>query len=503
MKLIKKLMYLLLLLSILLGLLVLACAWKPGLAEQIAGVLYGNTYNEEAKDDTTGVSGVADTHDTGVINGADVSDSGADSDKAVAGTTDASHIPSQQSYIPPQREALVVPDEVKGKSDCEEITGLDSELADEEAKALEQGLDVGETGDGLTFDPLFYPYYEMLDENGQRIYRQIYANAKALNQAFAPVEPVQAGKLRDIFSAVYNDHPALFWLDTAYGCKHRSDGQCVEIDLVFNRTARNLEKENAVFLAAAKEILTGAEAFTTEYDKERFVHDTLIGKLDYSRSAEMNQSAYSALVNGRTVCAGYARAFQYLMQRLQIPCYYCSGYAGENHAWNIIRLEDGFYNVDVTWDDTDGGNNAYFNKTDEEYSDTHLRTELSVNLPPCNGEKYDVGQQEQQAEQEKSLRSSEELGFGQEELLYYLQEYYDDCTRNILEKGLGSYTFENVICGAGLLEQWETAYESKQYQEDYMVEAMKKLDARDCKISLTVEPLQDDRYLITHELRIQ
>ena len=71
-----------------------------------------------------------------------------------------------------------------------------------------------------------------------------------------------------------------------------------------------------------------------------YVHDRLISRISYSKAATMNQSAYSALVGGKTVCAGYARAFQYLMQKLGIPCYYCTGFAGENHAWNIIKLSD-------------------------------------------------------------------------------------------------------------------------------------------------------------------
>ena len=102
----------------------------------------------------------------------------------------------------------------------------------------------------------------------------------------------------------------------------------------------------------------------------------------------MNQSAYSALVEGKSVCAGYARAYQYLMQRLGIPCYYCTGFAGEDHAWNIVGLDDGYYNVDVTWDDTPGGEYDYFNKTDEDYADTHVRRDLSVNLPKCEGQRY-------------------------------------------------------------------------------------------------------------------
>ena len=76
------------------------------------------------------------------------------------------------------------------------------------------------------------------------------------------------------------------------------------------------------------------------------------------------------------------------MQQLQVPCYYCTGYAGEDHAWNIVKLDKDFYNADVTWDDTEGGKYDYFNKSDGDYRSTHARTELAVYLPPCNGTEY-------------------------------------------------------------------------------------------------------------------
>ena len=211
-------------------------------------------------------------------------------------------------------------------------------------------LGTGYTGDGLEFDALYYPYYAMLSEKGQHIYRQIYANANEGYQTFAPVEAVTAAELKNIFSAVYNDHPELFWLETAYSWKYVGNGQCVEIDLQFNRTIQDLENAKSLFDENVNRILLGAQNLSGDYDREKFVHDTLIDRIVYDMGAEMNQSAYSALVNGQTVCAGYARAFQYLMQQLGIPCYYCTGSAGERHAWNIVMLDDGFYNVDTTWD---------------------------------------------------------------------------------------------------------------------------------------------------------
>ncbi len=345
----------------------------------------------------------------------------------------------------------------------------------------------GQTGDGLSFDALFYPYY---------LYRQIYANANALTEAFAPVEEVGAGKLRTVFEAVYNDHPELFWMETAYYGKYRRDGRCVEIDLRFNRTAQNLEASKAVFQENADSIRNQASALSSDYEKEKLVHDILIDRITYNLGAEMNQSAYSALVNGQTVCAGYARAFQYLLQQMGIPCYYCTGYAGENHAWNIIRLEDGFYNVDTTWDDVDGGNYDYFNKTDSDYADTHARKELSVYLPPCNGQMY--RNLEAGSEAGENLRGIEDLGLRPEDVLHTLADYYDGCYSRIVSNGAGSYSFPLAVEGADLLEELYRAYRSDAYKQGYMERAMTDAGISSCEMSLETEELRENRYLIVH-----
>lgn len=500
-KLLKGILYLFMLLSALLMALMFLCAWKPEMTEKIAKALFeedGEALPGEAAGDGPGGPVLpGEIRESAFDQEEDANGESGESARTQDGESGGEVRPT--AYIPPEKSTISIPEEVAGKNGYQEIAGDDSEIEEEEAKALVDSLGTGETGDGLSFDPLFYPYYNMLDENGQHIYRQIYANARVLQPAFAPVEPITARKLRDVISAVYNDHPELFWLETSYACKHLGNGQCVEIDLQFNRTAKNLERENAAFESAAAEILSQAETFGTDYDKERYVHDTLLKQVDYVKSAEMNQSAYSALVNGRSVCAGYARAFQYLMQQLGIPCYYCTGYAGEDHAWNIVKLEEDYYNVDITWDDTGEGTYDYFNKTDKDYADTHVRQELAVNLPPCIGEKYRNGST---AEGEGGLRSSADLGFTEDEILRSLPDYYNECFAEILERGSGSYAFSKVLEGENLYQEWEAAYDDESYRDEYLIEAMRTVGAKSCHLNLVIEKLQQDRYLITHELEL-
>lgn len=257
------------------------------------------------------------------------------------------------------------------------------------ADEIASSLSKGETGEGLAFDEEFYPYYAMLNDAQKAIYRQIYANANAMIKNFAPAETIMSSDLKNAFTAVVNDHPELFWVDTSYKYQYAPTGQIADIALEFNVTANNIDAAKSEFEAAAKAITDQTYGHYTDYEKEKIAHDALIGKVKYDLNAPMNQSAYSALVYGRTVCAGYARAFQYILQQLKIPCYYVTGYAGQNHAWNIVKLDDGqYYNVDSTWDDTDPNTYDYFNCSDADYASNHVRKDLSVYLPPCNGSRY-------------------------------------------------------------------------------------------------------------------
>ncbi len=48
------------------------------------------------------------------------------------------------------------------------------------------------------------------------------------------------------------------------------------------------------------------------------------------------------------VCAGYAKAFQYLCDKGGLTCYYVTGITSGEHAWNIVRLQGKNYLVDIT-----------------------------------------------------------------------------------------------------------------------------------------------------------
>ena len=81
------------------------------------------------------------------------------------------------TYIVPTGDDFDVPDDLIIRTGYEPIDGDISIVPDDVADQLEEELETGPTGDGLTFDPLFYPYYSMLNDIQKHVYRQMYANA--------------------------------------------------------------------------------------------------------------------------------------------------------------------------------------------------------------------------------------------------------------------------------------------------------------------------------------
>lgn len=244
-------------------------------------------------------------------------------------------------------------------------------------------FDNGSLGEEYNFDTEFYPYYEMLDLEKQKLYKQIYANAVNLKKTFSPIIKINSEEMSQVIEAVVYDHPELYFLDNNYSFKYNISGICVQVILKFNELANNLENSNRNFKKAVDDIILKASKYKSDLEKEKYVHNYLVNKLVYDENATLNQSAYSALVNKVSVCAGYSRAFQYILMRLNIPCYYVVGESSGNHAWNIVKIDNEYFNVDLTWDNTGDNSYEYFNKSDLEISNTHSRNSLSINLPLC------------------------------------------------------------------------------------------------------------------------
>ena len=198
--------------------------------------------------------------------------------------------------------------------------------------------------------------------------------------------------------------------------------------------AEKLEKEaeeQAVVDAAIASCVTDG---MSDYEIAKALHDYLALNNEYDMryySGSMpyvSYTAYGALVNRTSVCAGYALAYERLMDQVGIPCEYVTGMTTRgSYAWNIIRIDGEWYHVDVTWDDPIPNREGYvrydyFLKSDYAMSRDHVSWEASHT---CTSTKYDdvtiLSPEDEQEAIEKAEEQAREEAVTAEILTYCKQ----------------------------------------------------------------------------------
>lgn len=134
----------------------------------------------------------------------------------------------------------------------------------------------------------------------------------------------------------------------------------------------------------------------TAYDRYYYLAAVLSNRVTYDKRPDNCFTAYGALIGGRAVCEGYAAAYWLLCREAGLWCAYRNGQPeGQGHAWNMVRLDSGIYNVDVTW--CDNGVAPYqrdwydsFMKSDADFAD-HAPTSGVVGTGDFEPNPYEEG----------------------------------------------------------------------------------------------------------------
>ena len=176
-----------------------------------------------------------------------------------------------------------------------------------------------------------------------------------------------------VLDAVRRDHTEQFWLDRGFKYQPDALGHITEMSPEYLFEGEALERAKVAFEQAIEYFLGFLTPGMSEYEIEKTLHDKLAQKIAYVTGAANAHNAYGALVDGAAVCEGYAEALQYLLQRAGIQSVQVYGSSrGENHAWNMVRIDGEYYLTDLTWDDQDTTlSYAYFNQTSEVFAQDH------------------------------------------------------------------------------------------------------------------------------------
>ncbi len=184
-------------------------------------------------------------------------------------------------------------------------------------------------------------------------------------------EAVAIDELSLVYEAVISDYPEFFWVSGAYTYSIWGD-RVLAVYPQYDMTGEALETAKAAVEAEADALLVGLKG-ASDYLVSLVVYHRLANHVTYAATG-YHQTVYGALVQRTAVCAGYASAYQYLLNRMGIPAWKIIGYAGGPHAWTMECLNGDWYLSDPTWDDADSGDTVYhnyFNVTTREMEADH------------------------------------------------------------------------------------------------------------------------------------
>lgn len=238
-------------------------------------------------------------------------------------------------------------------------------------------------------------YYEQLLEEEKTAYKEIAQGVKD-NLSKIYIHSSDAKRTNQLFEYVLKDCPEIFWCDgTAKTTHYEGKEEYTVLEPVYSCTAKEKEKRQTEIDNAVEKCLANIKEDASDYDKILYVFEYIVNTVDYDADADDNQNIYSVFAHHRSVCAGYSKATQYLLEKMGIFCTYVTGTTkdGESHAWNLVMCEGDYYYVDTTWGDPVFLNSEeavdhdyisydYMCCSDEELFKTHI-PDSDVKLPEC------------------------------------------------------------------------------------------------------------------------
>ena len=197
-------------------------------------------------------------------------------------------------------------------------------------------------------------YYMQLPENEKTVYDQVYRSLVERNEV--SVSTLSTEVLDKVFVCVLNDHPEIFYTSGYIYTAHSRGDETVSLSFLGKYDYDEAECERRVQLIeqAAEGIIGKIPADAADFDKIKYIFDTLVNETEYVAGAADNQNICSVFIGHESTCQGYAKATQYLLEKAGIKTTFVSGDVAEgSHAWNLVMADGAWYYLDTTWGDVD------------------------------------------------------------------------------------------------------------------------------------------------------
>ena len=155
-----------------------------------------------------------------------------------------------------------------------------------------------------------------------------------------------------------NDHPLYYWISTSLMI---GDGNLLLLTEDIYANGLDRVTYNRLIYTSVESYVNDVLGETSDYQIALAFHDAIIDAIEYAYEDDgytpqddiWAHNILGVFEKGSGVCESYARAFQLLLNCLDVENIFVTGTAGgEDHAWNLVQMDDGnWYWFDLTWDE--------------------------------------------------------------------------------------------------------------------------------------------------------
>lgn len=334
-------------------------------------------------------------------------------------------------------------------------------------------------------EEVLYYGYQSLSKEEQKVYRQI---AEGLEQQEAEIRitPLSEERLMTVFNMVMIDHPEYFWIEgefqyTTVEDLNENTKTAIQLMPVYTVEKEQTESLKQQIEQQADAWIAEIDASFDAYEKIKSVYELLIREVEYDETSFYNQTIQSVFLEKKTVCMGYAKATQYLLNKMGLFCTLVTGNildeANSSHAWNLVRIGENYYYVDTTWgspgynaqgDREDAISYSYLCCSDKIISATHKANE-DILLPSCTDESYHYYRRKgcwyETYDKEHIcdvLKRDIETNSPKTELCFQREEEYQQAVQDLVEGNLIQEVIQKTsILSPGQQVSWQISYGGK------------------------------------------
>ena len=288
-----------------------------------------------------------------------------------------------------------------------DISGIDENIVADAYNCIDLIIDCAleqiETLVNPTLSRVRFPFEPQdnrtrLSDAQQAIYDRLKAEIESFQSFTYTSEKDYVGVVDDVMAACYalfNDYPELKNCTTTREINEKVNGNMMTVGIqsayirpwdgtntpLLEDEIKYAKEDQDHFLAITHRIIERMPRDCSTIDQYMYLASIicLTTEYDFEMQGGLHMCTPYGAISGKTkaICEGYARGYEWLCRQAGLYCKFVEGadFANFAHSWNMVKIEDGTYYVDITWMRDEPGTffwDSYFLLTQEQLLRNHV-----------------------------------------------------------------------------------------------------------------------------------